>query len=98
MYQISIWALAKAPTLEVKLMEADLLLESQDVAKGEDIMPALDNLLKGRKLNPTNVIDITVHCEDGASQLSCQMAKVARETFLFARTKINSNIAASSSK
>lgn len=97
---IKIVALARAPRLRAELLDASSgVLGRAAVERGEDLVPTIDRLLKASKLDPTNVVDITVICEEGASQLSCQMAKVARETFLFAQSAIKStNIHPVSSK
>ena len=90
MVKIVISALGLAPALRVDLVQKHLVLAHQDISKGEDIVPAIDKLLKASRMDITNVVDITAECEEGASQLSCQMAQVARETFLFAQSAIKS--------
>lgn len=86
MATVRLTALSGVKRIKLELLAENKAAAAMEIEKGEQIFPALDEILKRSRIERTNVEDIFVACENDTSFLSCQMIEAARDIFLFARS------------
>ena len=82
-------SLAGSTNIELTLLDKDTEIGQETVAQGEEIVSALDRILKNAKLNKTEITEIELAAESGASETSQRITRAFQMAFDFVQAQHN---------